>query len=132
MPVMKSVVICGSRRFKPEIKRFAKSLIKLGVVVYAPYLHEGKDEWKKLSDQYKQFTALGLTHDHTYKIKMADVIYVYNKDGYSGVSTTMEIGAALALGKPIYAYSDKDKELCRHTLFREIIKSPRKLYQKLK
>lgn len=132
MPVMKSVVICGSRRFKSEIKRFAKSFIKLGVVVYAPYLHEGKYEWKKLSDQYKKFTALGLTHDHIYKIKMADVVYVYNKNGYSGVSTTMEIGAALALGKPIYAHSNKDKELCRVTLFRETIKSPKQFHKKLK
>ncbi len=129
---MKSVVICGSRRYKPEIKRFAKSLIKSGVTVYAPYLHEGKDEWDKLSDQYKKFTLLGLTHDHIYKIKMADVVYVYNKNGYSGVSTTMEIGAALALNKPIYAYSNKDEELCRLILFREIIKSPRKLLVKLK
>lgn len=129
---MKTVVICGSRRFKPEIKKFAKDLIKLGVVVYAPYLHEGKSEWEKLSDQYKKFVALGLTHDHMYKIKMADVIYVYNKGGYSGVSTTMEIGAAVALNKPIYAHSDKDTELCRFTLFREIIKTPKKLMRKLK
>jgi len=129
---MKSVVLCGSRKFKPDIKKFAKLLTKLGVVVYAPYLHEGGNEWDKLSDQYKKFTALGLTHDHIYKIKMADIVYVYNKDGYSGISTTMEIGAAVALGKPIYAYSDKDNELCRQTLFREVIKTPKQLYQKLK
>lgn len=129
---MKSVVICGSRRYKSEIKRFANSLMKLGATVYAPYLHEGKDEWNKLSDQYKNLTALGLTHNHVYKIKMADVVYVYNKNGHSGASTTMEIGAALALNKPIYAYSNKDKELCRLTLFREIIKSPRKLLTRLK
>jgi nucleoside 2-deoxyribosyltransferase len=129
---MKSVVICGSRRYKSEIKRFANGLIKLGATVYAPYLHEGKDERVKLSDQNKKFITLGLTHDHMYKIKMADVVYIYNKAGYSGVSTTMEIGIALALGKPIYAYSNKDNELCRHTLFREIIKSPKKLLAKLK
>lgn len=129
---MKSVVLCGSRRFKPQIKKFANSLQKLGATVYSPYLHQGGDEWNKLSDQYKKFVALGLTHDHFYKIKMADVVYIYNKDGYSGVSTTMEIGAAASLGKPIYAYSDKDEELCRLTLFREIIKTPKELYKKLK
>jgi len=129
---MKSVVICGSRRYKPEIRRFAKSLTKLGTIVYSPFLHDGKDEWDKLSDQYKKFTALGLTHDHMYKIKMADVVYVYNKEGYSGVSTSMEIGAALALNKPIYAYSNKDGELCRVVLFREVLKTPKKLLVKLK
>lgn len=65
---MKSVVFCGSRRFKTEIREFTKQLQKLGVIVYAPYLHEGKDEWEKLSADYKKFTALGLTHDHFYKI----------------------------------------------------------------
>lgn len=129
---MKSVVLCGSRRFKPEIRKFADELRKLGVVVYAPYLHEGNDEWENLSDQYKKFTALGLTHDHFYKIKMADVVYVYNKDGYAGVSTTLEMGYAVALGKPIYALSDKDEELCRLVLFREIVTTAKALVMKLK
>lgn len=129
---MKSVVICGSRRYKPEIIKFAKDLTKLGVVVFAPYLHEGKEEWNNLSEQYKKFTALGLTHDHFYKIKMADVVYVYNKKGYSGNSTTMEIGYAMAVGKPIYAFSDEDEEICRKVLFREFIKTPKELVKKLK
>ncbi|MBU4380614.1 nucleoside 2-deoxyribosyltransferase [Candidatus Parcubacteria bacterium] len=129
---MKTVVICGSRRFKKEIREFESKLIKAGVVVFSPYLHEGKDEWDKLSLQYKKFVALGLTHDHFYKIRMADVVFVYNKDGYAGVSTTLELGYAVALGKPIYALSDKDEELCRLTLFREVIKTPRELINKLK
>lgn len=129
---MKSIVICGSRRFKPEIMRLALKLKDKGVVVYAPYLHEGKDEWNKLSEQYKRFTILGLTHDHFYKIKMADVVYVYNKNGYVGPSTTLEIGCALALGKPIYAYSSEDVELCRLVLYREIITSVGELVKRLK
>jgi nucleoside 2-deoxyribosyltransferase len=127
---MKSVVICGSRRFKPEVKEFSEKLKKLGVIVYAPYLHEGKDEWEHLSDDYKRFVALGLTHDHFYKMKMADVVFIYNKDGYCGPSTTMEIGAAAALNKPIYAL-EKDEELCRLVLFREIIKTPEELVKYL-
>ena len=129
---MKSVVICGSRRFKAEIRKFEAELLKAGVVVYSPYLHEDKDEWDKLSLQYKKFTALGLTHDHFYKIKMADVVFVYNKDGYSGVSTTLELGCSVALGKPIYALSDKDEELCRLVLFRSFVKTPKELIKILK
>ena len=89
---MKSVVICGSRRFKSKIRSFARKLKENNIVVYEPYLHEGGGEWDKFSQQYKQFIALGLTHDHFYKIRMADVVFVYNKDGYSGFSTTLEIG----------------------------------------
>ncbi len=129
---MRSVVICGSRRFKSEIIKFEAELTKAGVVVYSPYLHEGQNEWNKLPLQYKKFTALGLTHDHFYKIKMADVVFVYNKNGYSGVSTTLEIGAAVAFGKPIYALSDKDEELCRLVLFRGFAKTPKQLIKFLK
>lgn len=128
---MKSVVICGSRRFKPEIQEFARKLEELGVVVYEPYLHQGQEEWEKMSEPYKNFTALGLTHDHFYKIKMADVVFVYNKDGYSGVSTTLEIGCALALSKPIYAFAPDNTERVRNVLFREIIPTPEELVKRL-
>jgi len=128
---MKSVVICGSRRFKPEIRAFAKKLKELGVVVYEPYLYSGQEEWANLSEAYRKFVALGLTHDHFYKIQMADMVFVYNQDGYSGNSTTLEIGYAVALGKPIYALSNDD-ELCRHVLIREIISSPEELVRRLK
>lgn len=106
---MKSVCICGSRKFKEEVRKFAKELERGGAVVYIPYHHSTEAEWEKLSKAYKKFIALGLTHDHFYKIKMADVIFIYNKNGYSGVSTTMEIGYTVALGKPLYALSDKDR-----------------------
>lgn len=129
---MKSVVICGSRRFKIKIRKFANMLKDLGVVVYAPYLHESKSgEWEKLSEDFKKFSALGLTHDHFYKIRMADVVYVYNMDGYSGTSTTLEIGFAVACDKPIYAFSQDTTEICRNVLFREIISSPDELAKRL-
>lgn len=124
---MKSVVICGSGRFKPEMREFGKRLKELGVVVLEPYLHSAQGEWEKFSDDYKRFIALGLTHDHFYKIQMADVAFIYNKDGYVGNSTTLEIGYAVATGKPIYALSDKDEELCRHVLFRGFPSSPEEL-----
>ncbi len=129
---MKSVVICGSRRFKSKIRSFARKLKENNIVVYEPYLHEGRDEWDKFSQQYKQFIALGLTHDHFYKIRMADVVFVYNKDGYSGFSTTLEIGYAVALGKPIYVLSERDEELCRKVLFRGVLKTSKELVEKLR
>jgi hypothetical protein len=128
---MKTVVLCGSKKFKKEIRDFGSKLKEAGVIVYEPYLHEGQTEWANLSDDYKKYVALGLTHDHFYKIKMADVVYVYNKEGYSGVSTTMEIGYAAALSKPIYALSRDDQEICKNVLFREIILTPQELLKKL-
>jgi len=127
---MKSVVICGSTRFKSEIRKFSQKLKALGVVVYEPFLHSGDLEWEKLSINYKKFTALGLTHDHFYKIQMADVVFIYNQNGYAGNSTTLEIGFSVAMGKPIYALAEDD-ELCRQVLFREIITSPKELVKQL-
>lgn len=129
---MKSVVICSSTRFKTEARKFVAQLKKLGVIVYGPYFHSGGKEWDQLSETYKRFVALGLTHDHFYKIKMADVVYIYNKNGYIGNSVTLELGCAVALGKPIYAFSDKEEEIPRRVLFREIVKTPRQLLKILK
>jgi len=127
---MKTVVLCGSRCFKLEMRDFGKKLKELGVIVFEPYLHSSQDEWVKLSDDYKKFVALGLTHDYFYKIQMADVVFIFNKDGYAGNSTILEIGYAVAIGKPIYALTS-DEELC-HVLFREIISSPEELVKRLK
>ena len=129
---MKSVVLCGSGRFKKEIKKFTEDLIAKGVTVYDPYLHRAGDEWGKLSDEYKRYILLGLTHDHFYKIKKADIVFVYNKGGYIGNSTTLEIGYAVACGKPIYALEEDTEEGCRNVLFTDYIKTPTKLVTKLK
>lgn len=128
---MKTVVLCGSSRFKSEIRKFGADLKKLGVVVFEPYLHFGHDNWDDLSEEYQNYILLGLTHDHFYKIQIADVVFVYNKDGYAGVSTTLEIGYAVAQGKPVYALEKDTSEGCRDVLFREIISSPTKLVKKL-
>jgi len=171
---IKTVVICGSRRFKAEVCAFREDLEREGVVVYWPYHHSGQDDWEKLPEDYQRFIALGLTHDHNYKIRMADVVYIlgptqmahffvifvpqmlavaivrlafslldasncihlrkshiYNKNGYIGPSTTMELGAAVALGKPIYAYAHDTAELCRGALFRKVITSPEELVKRL-
>ena len=99
-------------------------------MVFEPYLHSGQDDWQELSDDHQKFIALGLTHDHFYKIKMADVVFIYNKDGYCGNSTTLEIGYAVAVGKPLYALA-VDKELCRQVLYREVVQTPEQLFKKL-
>lgn len=129
---MKSVVICGSSRFALEIREFAQKLKELGVVVCEPHLYRASGGvWENISDFDKPLVASGLTHDHFYKIRMADIVYVLNKDGYSGVSTTLEIGYAAALDKPIYIFSEKDDEICRKILFSGIVSTPEDLIKYL-
>jgi len=128
---MKSVVICGSRRYKKEIREFASKLKKVGIVVYEPILNNDL-KINKLPEHFKRFAFLGLTHHQFSFIRKADIIYFYNKDGYLGNSSTLELGFAEALGKPIYALNEDKDEPCRNVLFDEIIKTPEDLIKKLK
>jgi hypothetical protein len=130
---MKSVVICGSSRFASEMRAFAQKLKTLGVVVYEPHLYRAAGGvWSEIKDSDKKFVALGLAHDHFYKMRMADIVYVYNQDGYAGVSTNMEIGYAVASNKPIYVYEENDEEPCRQCLFSGVVKAPEDLLVYLK
>jgi len=128
---MKSVVICGSRRFEKEIRKFGKDLRKLGVATYEPILNQDR-KIDNLPPNLKRFSFLGLTHHHFSFIRKAEVVYIFNKDGYMGNSGTMELGFAEALGKPIYAFSEDKDEPCRNVLFDEIIKTPKELIVRLK
>lgn len=131
---MKSVVICGSKKFKKEIGQFVDKLKELGVFVYEPnflWLEKwSEEEWSKLSDDIKKFVVMGLTYDHFHKIKSADAVFIFNKDGYIGNSVNMEIGYAVALGKPIYALHN-DEELSRSGFYRKIINTPEALAESL-
>lgn len=130
---MKSVVICSSNRFAKEARAFAKALEKLGVTVYVPHYYRASGgNWDAIAAYDKQFVALGLTLDHFNKMRLADVVLVYNKDGYAGNSTSMEIGYAAALDKPIFAISDKDDDMCRSVLFRGIVASPKEFIKFLR
>ena len=128
---MKSVVLCGSRRFKKEIRKFSGDLKKLGVVLYEPILNDDR-RIDTIPDNLRKLAFQGLTYHHFSLIRKADVVYIYNKDGYMGVSSTLELGFAESLGKPVYALSDRDTEFVRRYLVDEVIKTPRELVKKLK
>lgn len=128
---MKTVVICGSRRFRTEIRKFEQELRDKGVTVFAPILNTNAGI-KDLPDDLKRYAFLGLTWHHIEFIRKADVVFIFNKDGYMGNSSTLEMGAAAALGKPIYALEDEKEEACRRVLIDEIIDSAKKLIEHLK
>jgi len=128
---MRSVVICGSRKFKPEIRRVEKKLREKGVVVYSPILNTNRNI-DKLSTDLKRYAFLGLTLHHLEFIRKADVVYFYNKGGYIGNSGTLEMGAAVVLNKPIYALEEDKTEPCRAVLIDEVVKTPAKLVKLLK
>ncbi len=127
---MKSVVICGSKKFRKEIDLFADNLKSLGAVVYEPsfrWLEKWtEEEWNKLSDDIKKSVVMGLTYQHYRKIGLADTVFIFNKGGYIGNSVNLEIGYATAKGKPIYSL-EQDEELGRQFLFSDAVFFPEKL-----
>lgn len=127
---MKSIVICGSRRFKPEIRDFEKKLREKGVLVFSPILNTNR-QIDTLAPDLKRYAFLGLTLHHLEYIRKADTVFIYNKNGYMGNSATMELGAASVLGKPIFALEEDKEEPCRNVLFNEIIKTSKELIKRL-
>jgi hypothetical protein len=128
---MKSVVICGSRRYKAKIRKFAKILKEKGVTVYEPILNMNTGI-NDLPADLKKYAFLGLTWHHIEFIRKADVVFFYNKDGYLGNSSTLEMGAAAALGKPIFALEEETEEACRRVLIDKIVGSTKELMKYLK
>lgn len=139
---MKSVVICGSQRFKNEIYDFAMKLEKLGApLVFQPNFdtHEHlfkKEESERLKDETYRIQVPGMVHAHFERIRKADVCFVYNKDRYLGVNTTLEVGYAHGQGMVIYALEpecteEEVGEICRHILFTDIVKTPEELIKRL-
>ena len=140
---MKSVVICGSQRYNGEINQFAARLRRLGVPIgFTPafkYIRTERlqmEEKDRLASPHYRRQVPALVHQHLDRIRRADVCFVFNKNGYVGVNTTLEIGFAHGKEMIIYAlepeiHVDNGGEICRHILFTEIIDTPEELYKRL-
>jgi len=140
---MKSVVICGSQRYKDEIKAFAVKLRKLGVpIVFEPNFERrptkflNATEAKRLESVAYRKQVPALPDEHFDRLRKADICYVYNKEGYVGVNTTLEIGFAQGKNMIIYALEPEKElkfggEICRDILFTEIIQTPEELAKRL-
>jgi hypothetical protein len=62
---MKSVVVCGSKRYKAEVAKFCAALEKLGVLVFEPDFRPGIDEKDNLGNELvTQKIFKGLTLEH--------------------------------------------------------------------
>ena len=140
---MKSVVICGSQRYKEEIKTFAERLRKLGIpVVFEPNFEKQrkkmltKAEKERLKVKSYRDRVPAMVHEHFDRIRKADVCYIYNKKGYLGINTTLELGFAHGKNMVIYALepekpTEDGGEICRDILFTEIIDTPEELVKRL-
>ncbi len=125
---MKSVVVCGSKRYKAEIAAFCRRLRQEGALVYEPSFEEPIAETAKINSDYITAKVFkGLTLEHFDWIRKSEVCFIYNKADYVGVSVTLEMGYASALGKPVFALSGKTGDPCRDVLIDKVVTTPKAL-----
>ncbi len=125
---MKSVVVCGSKKYRKEIATFCAELEKLGVLVFEPDFKQVVSETETYHSAYLTTKIFkGFTLEHFDWIRKAEVCYVFNKDDYAGVSVTMEMAYASALSKPIFALSAGTGDPCRDALIDRVITTPKQL-----
>jgi len=100
-----SIVVSGSfRKHFEGISKVIKEFEKLDVQVISP-------KPSKVVNPEHEFVILEtdntndpkiLEQRHLDAIEKADALYIYNLEGYIEASATLELGWAIALGKPIY------------------------------
>jgi len=98
-----SIVVSGSfRKHFEGISRVIKEFENLGIQVLSPKPSKVMNpEHKFITDDTDDPKTL--EQRRLDAIEKADTLYIYNLDGYIGASATLELGWAIALGKPIYS-----------------------------
>lgn len=141
---MKSVVICGSGRYIDEINQFAARLNALGApLVFTPNFNPRRRTFMTLEERERMESKSYRTQlpafvlQHLDRIRKADICFVYNKGGYLGINTTLEVGFAHGRNMLIYSLEpegplDGGGEICRSVIFSEVISTPEELFEKLK
>lgn len=97
---MKIITVCGSYKFKDEIKKITEKMELEGNCVLTPI------DLTKPSGEYTEDDFIMLGKLHKEKIKLADAILVVDVNGYIGNSTSTEIEYAKSLNKEILYYTD--------------------------
>jgi len=108
------------------MNKIEEILVKNGVKCLKPVPFPYKDPRKSRTREEEETG----TKEHIENVKQADIIYVVDKDGYVGCSTSVEIGVAYGLGKKIYAM-ERIKDTAVEILVHEIL-SPKELISKIK
>ena len=151
---MKSVVFCSSQRFKNEMEEFIHELRScaekkdLHIVIFEPNFEKRTQEFlnqhekDRLGDPLYRTTVAEKVYDHLFrKVRIADVCFIFNKNGYIGINTSGELFAAAALGKTVYALDDRMRmghypndlyeEPSPQKLVHEVVETPPKLLARL-
>lgn len=138
---MKSIVICSSMRFKKELRELKRALEGFDIkIILEPDFEDlsdemaSKEEGERLKDKRYRGRVPAFVLGHLWKkIAPADVVYIYNKDGYIGHNTLGELFFAAGKDKFIYAHDERMlvdgsvREVCAEILVNRVVKDPQEL-----
>jgi hypothetical protein len=151
---MKSVVFCSSVRFRKELAEFIGELKRLAAekglhpVILEPNFEDRSAAFEQLHEKdrlhepnYKE-TIAGKVYDHLFrKVRVADVCFIFNQNGYLGANTNGELFAAAMAGKMCYSLhpqtlmgnypDDLYEEPSSHKLIHEVVSTPGELLKRL-
>ncbi|MEW8333693.1 MAG: hypothetical protein AB2651_19180 [Candidatus Thiodiazotropha sp.] len=119
---MLKICVCGSSKFKELIYDVCDGLQNNGFIVLQPPLHNINSLSSDCNEEGKLLMWKGATFAHMYRINVSDICLFVNPNGYMGISSTLELGYAIAKEKLIYALRD-DSELARQSTFFKVINS---------
>ena len=102
--IIKMICLCGSMRFKSEIKVCEECFECSGFIVLTPYMKHTAPLPQPTPDMQRI---------HFEKIRRSDVVVIVDPTGYIGEHTKMEIIYATKLEKPIYyLHNELDNDVC--------------------
>ena len=100
----KSVCICGSFKFYEDMEKIREELTRQDILCFTPEPCKLRDRNNITNDPHRTVDeARNCVSKHLRKIDAADLVYVYDRNGYVGNSVTMEIGYAVSRGKQVVA-----------------------------
>jgi hypothetical protein len=109
----KIVTFCGSTRFKEEYLYWQKAFTMEGWVVISVGVFGHADDVPLTEEQKTMLDRL-----HLNKIMLAELVFIIDKDGYTGESTKREIAYAELIGKTI-KYLSKTLDKCVSEVYTE-------------
>jgi len=100
------VCLCGSVRFEKEFREYAEAFHLSGDIVLMPIIFRHAEFHE--DNSYMQQVKENMDRVHKWKISLADLVFIIDKDGYIGESTRAEIEFAESRSKWI-EYMSKEK-----------------------
>lgn len=117
---VKKIVFCSSQRFRPELLEFIKEFREIIRKNQKPFMIlepdfdempkeflEAPEKERLKKEEYRKQLIWDASNHLFQRVKIADIVFIFNKNGYVGVNTSGELFAASVLDKKIYALEKK-------------------------